>query len=78
MDDLEIINLNASNVNSPKAILNVKPENLINGVQNQTFSNKSIASPSEQQIKEEIIAMEQKRLFEELVPIFLSSNGKIF
>ena len=62
---MEIINLNGSNINSPKAISNEKPDIYVNGTQKQAFSNKSI--PSQQEIKEEGNDSEQKRLYEELV-----------
>lgn len=65
LDDMEIINLNGSNMNSPKGILNDKPDIYVNGSQKQTFSNKSI--PSQQEIKEETNDSEQKKLYEELV-----------
>ena len=64
LEDMEIINLNGSNMNSPKAISNEKPDIYVNGTQKQIFSNKSI--PSQQEIKEENDS-EQKRLYEELV-----------
>ena len=67
---MEIINLNSSNMNSPKGILKEKPEIYVNGTQTQTFSNKSL--PSQQKIKDESNELEQKRLYEELV-IFLFS-----